>query len=229
MSSEHDQTDLGFAVIDDGRAERTGMPEVVFGQGKTPQQIGSIVEHLNERGHPALVTRLDAAAAQAVRTILSGCTYEPVPRLLWRCPQGLEPFKTTVQGRVIVLSGGTSDFAVAEEAARCAEWFGMHTTRRFDVGVAGLHRLLSRMQEVREADVIIAVAGMEGALVTVVAGLVTTPVIAVPTSVGYGANLEGVTALLAMLTSCSGGIGVVNIDNGFGAAQLAYRILAGRR
>ncbi len=219
------QTDLGFAVIDDARAARTGVPEVVYGQGKTPEQIVSIVEHLCGRGSSALVTRVDPDRAQAVLAQLPDATYEPLPRLLWRVPDGVEPFAITRTRTVAVISGGTSDLPVAEEAARCAEWWGARTWRGFDIGVAGLHRLTSRLDELRQADVIIAVAGMEGALPSVVAGLVKAPVIAVPTSVGYGTALDGITPLLAMMTSCAGGIGVVNIDNGFGAAQLAMRIL----
>jgi NCAIR mutase (PurE)-related protein len=222
------ETDLGFAVVDDGRPHRTGLPEVVFGEGKTPEQVASILSHLNSRGYKALATRLDERKAEKVLELLPGASYEPVPRMLWSAPGDPNPFAATLPGHVVVASAGTSDLPVAEEAARCAEWSGLAVQRVTDVGVAGLHRLLTRLPDIRSADVIIAVAGMEGALPSVVAGLVRAPVIAVPTSVGYGASFGGVTALLAMLNSCASGVSVVNIDNGFGAAQAAWRILANR-
>lgn len=213
------ESDLTYAVIDDARAHRTGLPEIVYGEGKTPRQIVGIFEHLRSRKMPALATRVSAECAALVQQQLPGVTYEPVPRLLWR-----DPPQPGVEGPVWVISAGTSDMRVAEEAARCAEWFGLGVERAFDVGIAGLHRLLARLEGLRGARVVIAVAGMEGALPSVVAGLIRAPVVAVPTSVGYGANLGGMTALLAMVNSCAAGVSVVNIDNGFGAAQVAWRI-----
>jgi len=224
-----DQTDLGFAVIDDHRPVRTGIPEVVFGQGKTPEQLVGIFEHLHARHHPALSTRVDSEKAAVVRASLPDATYEPVPRLLWRAAPGTTPFETTSDRPLWVVSAGTSDLPVAEEAARCAEWFGLEVHRAFDVGVAGLHRVLARAEELSTAHAIIVVAGMEGALPSVVAGLVRIPVIAVPTSVGYGTHLGGLVPLLAMLNSCASGVTVVNVDNGFGAALVAWRILEGVR
>jgi len=226
MADKDAQTDLGFAVIDDGRAARTGLAEVVFGQGKTPEQLASILEHLVRTGHAGLATRVDLELAAAVRARLPAAVYEPIPRLLWLAgPDG--PPKVQHKPLVAVVSAGTSDQRVAEEAARCAEWFGLRVERHPDLGVAGLQRLLSRVEQLRAARVVIAVAGLEGALPSVLAGLVSAPVIGVPTSVGYGVAHGGFTALHAMATSCAGGIGVVNIDNGFGAAQLAWRIVAG--
>jgi len=204
-----DQTDLGFAVIDDHRPVRTGIPDA--------------------RHHPALATRMDPDKAAQVKALLPDVSYEPVPRLLWRAAPGTTPFETTSKRPLWVVSAGTSDQPVAEEAARCAEWFGLQVHRAFDVGVAGLHRVLARAEDLRTAHAIIVVAGMEGALPSVVAGLVRIPVIAVPTSVGYGTHLGGLVPLLAMLNSCASGVTVVNVDNGFGAALVAWRILEGVR
>lgn len=219
-------SDLGFAVVDDDRAARIGTPEVVYGAGKTAEQIVDLFEHLVSRGQPALATRVDPATA-AVVTERCGATWEPVPRMLSLLPEGWVPPER--DGTVAVVTGGTSDLPVAEEAARTAEWLGWRVLRVTDVGVAGLHRLLSRLPVLREADVLIVVAGMEGALPSVVGGLLPQPLVAVPTSVGYGSHLDGLTPLLAMLNSCASGVTVVNIDNGFGAARAAHRILAGKR
>jgi NCAIR mutase (PurE)-related protein len=219
------EADLGFAVLDHHRAARTGLGEVVYGEGKTAEQLVALLRNLRARSGKALATRVDAEKAARVQQALPDAVYEAVPRLLYA---GDDPFAATVPGRVCVVCAGTSDLPVAEEAARCAEWFGLTVDRANDVGVAGLHRLLARLESVRKADVVIAVAGMEGALPSVVGGLVRAPVIAVPTSIGYGANLGGLTALLAIVNACSGGVAAVNIDNGFGAAQVAYRILASR-
>lgn len=220
------ETDLGFAVVDDDRRPRTGLPEVIYGEGKTPEALAALLTHLVGRGEQALATRVDAAKAAAVIAMLPHAVYEPVPRLLWLVPEGFIPFQPTVTRKLAVIAAGTSDLPVAEEASRTAEWFGLPVDRVTDVGVAGLHRLLARVDRLREADALIVVAGMEGALPSVVAGLVRTPVIAVPTSVGYGAHFGGIAPLLAMLNACAGGISVCNIDNGFGAAQVAWRILA---
>ena len=223
------ETDLGFAVVDDGRPHRTGLPEVVFGEGKTPEQLCAILAHINAQGHKALATRVEAEKARLVLNQLPSARYEAGPRLLWSAPDVVEPFAPTLDGTVSVVCAGTSDLPVAEEAARCGEWFGMRVSRQTDVGVAGLHRLMTRLPEIQGADVVIAVAGMEGALPSVLGGLVRAPLIAVPTSIGYGASFGGLAAFLAMVNSCASGVVVVNIDNGFGAAQAAWRILANRR
>jgi NCAIR mutase (PurE)-related protein len=211
--------DLGYAMIDHHRALRQGTGEVIFGQGKTPEQVAGIVERLMAEGAKnILITRLspEAAAFVAGRVPL---TYDPVSRLAVAAETPRE-----MVGSVVVASGGTSDHPVCEEAARTAEALGSRVTRLYDVGVAGLHRLLAQLDVLAHARVVIAVAGMEGALASVVGGLVDCPVIAVPTSVGYGANLGGISALLSMLNSCASGVSVVNIDNGFGAGFLANRI-----
>ncbi len=222
------ETDLGFAVVDDERERRTGLPEVAFGEGKTPEQLAAILRHVAGRGQKALATRVSAEKGAAALLLMPEAVYEPLPRLLWAAPHPESAFAPTVEGSVCVIAAGTSDRPVAEEAARCAEWFGLRVDRVTDVGVAGLHRLLSRVEAIRASDVVIAVAGMEGALPSVLAGLVRAPVIAVPTAVGYGANFGGIAPLLAMLNSCAAGVAVVNIDNGFGAAQVAWRMVGAR-
>ncbi len=212
--------DLGYAKVDLHRAIRQGAAEVVYGAGKTPEQIVGIVETL--RGHgvsPVLVTRLGAEAAEQVGAHVP-LAYHAQARL---GISGDLPEPDGV-GRIVVATGGTSDIPVAEEAALTAEALGNEVTRLYDVGVAGLHRLLAHADEIMNASVIIAVAGMEGALASVIGGLAECPVIAVPTSVGYGASFGGVSALLSMLNSCASGVSVVNIDNGFGAGFLASRI-----
>ena len=212
--------ELGFAKIDHHRALRRGFPEVIFGPGKTPQQIATIAEHLAARNDKVLVTKVSDDVYDVVRQRLTDAEYHPVPRAI-----SVNRAKKAARRRgIMVISGGTADIPVAEEAALTAELMGNKVERSYDVGVAGVHRLLDHLPQLRQAKVIIAVAGMEGALPSVVSGLVAVPVIAVPTSVGYGANLEGVAALLTMLNSCSAGISVVNIDNGFGAGYLAALI-----
>ena len=216
---------LAFAELDRHRAHRQGMPEVVYGAGKSADQIVAIVDRLKTHGHPVLITRLTPEAHGQCAGRLDADTpgdYDALSRTWTWGRQHVRPLEA---GSVAVVSAGTSDLAVAEEAARTAELFGCRVVRLVDVGVAGLHRLLARLDELREARVVIAVAGMEGALPSVVAGLVSSPVVAVPTSVGYGASFGGVAALLAMLNSCASGVTVVNIDNGFGAACAATRIL----
>ena len=211
--------DVGFARVDHHRAVRQGFPEVVFGEGKTPRQIAGVAERIVAAGHPLLVTRADADAFEAVRERVPDAVFHDTARIISRAdepPGG--------RGVVLVVSAGTSDQAVADEAAVTAEVMGNEVDRLYDVGVAGLHRLLAARSKLESANVIIVVAGMEGALPSVVGGLVAVPVIAVPTSVGYGASFGGVTALLAMLNSCATGVGVVNIDNGFGAGALASLI-----
>jgi NCAIR mutase (PurE)-related protein len=212
--------DLGFARIDHHRALRQGVPEVVFGQGKTPAQIADIAAHIVAKGHNLLVTRASVEAAEAVQSRVPGAYFHTTARTI--VLQQVEAVRG--EGRILVACAGTADLAVAEEAAVSAESLGNDVDRLFDVGVAGLHRLLEARPRLDAARVLIVVAGMEGALPSVVGGLVRSPVIAVPTSIGYGASFGGVAALLAMLNSCASGIGVVNIDNGFGAAALASRI-----
>ncbi len=212
--------DLGFARVDTHRALRTGMPEVIYGAGKTPAQIAAIAASLAEHAQPVLVTKTDAAAFEAVRAELPDAVFHEDARMITRAP---EP-RSEPNGRVLVLTGGTSDAAVAAEAHVTAEALGAHTTTIGDVGVAGLHRLLAQREHLDAADAIVAVAGMEGALPSVVGGLTDRPVIAVPTSVGYGASLGGIAALLAMLSGCAPGVSVVNIDNGFGAGYQAALI-----
>ena len=212
--------DLGFAQVDAHRALRQGFPEVVFGAGKTPEQVASIAVKVMDREDRVLVTRADAAHAVAVAAKLPEATYHESARCITVEAKRL----AKREGSIAVLCAGTSDLPVADEAAVTADLMGNEVLRVNDVGVAGLHRLLASMPRVREASVIIAVAGMEGALPSVVAGLVHRPVIAVPTSIGYGANFGGLAALLGMLNSCGSGVTVVNIDNGFGAAFAANQI-----
>jgi NCAIR mutase (PurE)-related protein len=211
--------DLGFARVDHHRAVRQGFPEVIFGQGKTPEQVASIAQAIVRREHSLLVTRTDAATFEAVRVAVPAAVFHPAARIIERrvdVPRG--------KGVILVAAAGTSDIPVAEEAAISAEVMGNDVDRLYDVGVAGLHRLLAERERVMRARIIIAVAGMEGALASVIGGLVKAPVVAVPTSVGYGASFGGITALLAMLNSCASGVSVVNIDNGFGGAAIASAI-----
>ena len=212
--------DIGFAKVDLHRHIRQGVPEVIYGAGKTPEQIIGIAETMRKNGQRLiLVTRLSRESAEIVSRSV-GLKYYPEGRvgIVGEIP---EP---TGIGRIVVATGGTSDIPVAEEAALTAECFGNEVVRLYDVGVAGLHRLLSHLDEIMSASVIIAIAGMEGALASVIGGLADCPVIAVPTSVGYGASFQGLTALLSMLNSCASGVSVVNIDNGFGAGYLAGMI-----
>jgi pyridinium-3,5-biscarboxylic acid mononucleotide synthase len=209
---------LEFARVDTHRHLRTGFPEVVLGQGKTPEQIAAILVELASAGSTALATRVTAAAAEVVVAAVPAARYLPVPRAI---VVGPTPAPDRGRGVIAVVSAGTADIPVAEEAALTAELAGNKVERLFDVGVAGIHRLLASRAVVEQAEVAIVVAGMEGALPSVVAGLFARPVIAVPTSVGYGASLGGIAALLSMLNSCAAGIAVVNIDNGFGAGQMA--------
>ena len=222
MKGHPDTDDLGFARVDLQRMDRQGAAEVVYGEGKSASQIAAILSSLKKHGQlPALVTRLDAEKARRVgKTLGASFSYFPQARL-GRAGEN-RPCDGT--GTVAVACAGTSDIPVAEEAALVAEALGNRVVRLYDVGVAGLHRLLSHLEELRSASVIVAVAGMEGALPSVIGGLVDAPVVAVPTSVGYGASFGGVAALLAMLNSCAAGVCTVNIDNGFGAGFLASRI-----
>jgi len=213
--------DLGFAKIDSHRSLRRGVPEVIFGEGKSAEQLSTIGQRVLASHTNLIITRLGADKARAVRRKLRGLKYHPDARIGTIVK---ERVKSSGHGVVMVLCAGTSDIPVAEEAALCAELFGNRVARVYDVGVAGIHRLTANLEAIRRASVLIVVAGMEGALPSVVAGLVDKPVIAVPTSVGYGASMGGLAALLGMLNSCAGGITVVNIDNGFGAALAATLI-----
>lgn len=225
VMSEYDATDgvaqVGdFARLDLARLARTGMAETVYCAGKTPEQAVAIFAAFARAGQAALGTRCSAAVGAAVEAVVPGARYEAVGRTLQ-----LPGAKRPVHGQVAVCTGGTADLPVAEEAAQTAAFFGAEVARFYDVGVAGLQRLLGQLEAIRRADVVIAVAGMEGALATVLAGLVEVPVIAVPTSVGYGAAFGGLAPLLAMLNGCAEGVSVVNIDNGFGAAAQACRMV----
>lgn len=212
--------DLGFAKVDYHRELRQGIPEVIFGQGKTPEQIARIVQAIKDRGgKDILITRMGKEAVPAVSAVAE-LDYCEIGRVGVACPDKDRPSV----GSVVIASGGTADLPVCEEAAITATVLGSRVTRVYDVGVAGLHRLLARLDVIMSARVVIAVAGMEGALASVIGGLVDCPVVAVPTSVGYGASLGGLSALLSMLNSCASGVSVVNIDNGFGAGYLASMI-----
>jgi NCAIR mutase (PurE)-related protein len=209
---------LGFAHADTHRHLRTGFPEVVLGQGKSPEQIAAILIELARGGSTVMASRVGPEAGAAVVAAVAGARYLPVPRAVVVGPM---PPPDQGRGPIAVLSAGTADVPVAEEAALTAELGGNKVERIFDVGVAGLHRLLVYRETLEAAEIIVVVAGMEGALPSVVGGLFARPVIAVPTSIGYGASLGGIAALLSMLNSCAAGVAVVNIDNGFGAGQLA--------
>ena len=217
--------DLGFAKLDHHRGLRNGFPEVVFAQGKAPEQIVAIAQHLAASGGNVLVTRLDAAAAGELCAALPAFAYHREARVA--VLRQHEP-PTLADGPVLVVSAGTADLPVAEEAVVTAEIMGNRVERLYDVGVAGIHRLLAERERLWQAAVVIVVAGMEGALPSVVGGLVSCPVVAVPTSVGYGASFHGLAALLGMLNTCAAGVVVVNIDNGFGAAAAATRIVRRR-
>ena len=213
--------DLGYAKVDNHREIRQGVPEVIYGQNKTPEQICGIVAKMRENGmQDILITRMSQTAAEILGSEEPTLEYHPIPKIgvVRRSPDRV------LVGSIVVASGGTSDMAVCEEAALTAEAMGNRVCRLYDVGVAGLHRLLANLDKLMQARVVIAVAGMEGALASVLGGLVDCPVIAVPTSVGYGANFGGLSALLSMLNSCASGVSVVNIDNGFGAGYRASMI-----
>ena len=210
----------GFADLDTGRRERTGFPEVVFCQGKEDAFLRDIFVRLYGANGEVMGTRASPAQYEAVRSVLPGAGYDALSRLITaRKEAAPEPL-----GNIAVCTAGTADIAVAEEAAQTAEFFGGRVSRIYDVGVSGIHRLLSRAEEIRRANAVVAVAGMEGALASVIGGLVSVPVVAVPTSVGYGANLGGLSALLTMINSCANGVSVVNIDNGYGAGYIATQI-----
>lgn len=213
--------DLSFANIDHHRSLRKGFPEVIFGEGKTSEQIIGILQKMMPQEEVILATRVDEAKARRILSALPRCRYEADARMVIWAPTPIEP---TGHGTVLVLSAGTSDIPVAREAMLTAQHMGNRVQAVFDVGVAGIHRLLSHREALEQATVIIVVAGMEGALPSVVAGMVKAPVIAVPTSVGYGVSFGGMTALFGMLSSCSSNVAAVNIDNGFGAGYMASAI-----
>lgn len=212
--------DIGFAKIDTHRGIRQGIAEVIYGAGKEKEQIFEIVKHMREQSDSAiLITRMSKEAADFVMERLP-IAYDPLSKV--GIVGDLPP--KTGKGKIVIATGGTSDIPVAEEAAKTAEVFGNEVVRLYDVGVAGIHRLFSHMDDIMSAKVIVAIAGMEGALASVIGGMADCPVIAVPTSVGYGANFGGLSALLSMLNSCASGVSVVNIDNGYGAGYIASMI-----
>jgi len=220
--------DLGFAKVDHHRNLRSGFPEVIYCPGKATEHVVAIAERLAARSHKVLASRATPEVAAAVQRALPNAVYHEAPRMLvipGEAPQSEEKIaRDAAQGTVLVVSAGTADISVAEEAAVTASEMGSPVERLYDVGVAGIHRLLGHHDRLMSANVLVVVAGMEGALASVVGGLVSRPVIAVPTSVGYGASFHGLSALLTMLNSCASGVGVVNIDNGFGGGFLAHLI-----
>jgi len=212
--------DLTFAKIDHHRELRKGYPEIIFGLGKTEEQIVKIAQEIIKKRSNLLITKLDEEAFKNVKKKIPGTQFNPLARIVYLIQKKPSPGK----GKIAIITAGTSDIPVAEEAAVTCEILGNEIEKIYDVGVAGLHRFFGEYEKIKQARVIIIVAGMEGALPSVVAGVVNIPIIAVPTSVGYGASMKGLAALLAMLNSCPGGVGVVNIDNGFGAGYLASLI-----
>jgi NCAIR mutase (PurE)-related protein len=224
IGEEKNVSDIGFARIDHARGARCGFPEFIYGAGKTAEQIASIIDKMLEKKHPVLVTRISEDCANEVLKKHPEAEYDKLARtLMIRSNE-----KEKKSGRALIITAGTSDLGVALEAKYTAELCGCETELLADSGVAGIHRLFAQSAKLKNADVIIVVAGMEGALPSVVGGLVSCPVIAVPTSVGYGASLNGFTAMFSMLNSCANGIAVVNIDNGFGAGCAAARIINSR-
>lgn len=218
--SELPYKDLGFAKIDHHREIRTGYPEIIFGEGKSAEQMKGIISHLLTKENDILATRVEPGIFNEIKEVFPEAEYNETAR----CISIKRTERAITDTTIGVITAGTSDLPVAEEAAVTAEVFGNRVSRIFDVGVAGIHRLFDNLDEIKEAKVLVVVAGMEGALPSIVGGLVESPVIAVPTSVGYGANFGGLSALLGMLTSCAAGVSVVNIDNGFGAAYQASMI-----
>ena len=210
--------DLGYARIDHHRSLRKGFPEVIWGEGKTSGQILSIMKELKRKGQNILITRLEERKAKVVQKVFPKSRYYPQSKVLTYLTH---PVKPEGKGTILVVTAGTTDIPVAEEAFVTAQFMGNRVETLYDVGVAGIHRLLSERERLEAARVLVVVAGMEGALPSVVGGLVDRPVIAVPTSIGYGTSFGGITALLAMLNSCASGVAVVNIDNGFGAGYMA--------
>lgn len=214
--------ELGFAKVDHHRIQRKGFPEVIYCPGKTPDQIAQIAAKIANQGHDVLATRADKKAFLAVKKTLKKATYHETAKII--TVKKVESRKVNAEHRIAVVTAGTADLPVAEEAAVTAEFLGLKIIRLYDVGVAGIHRLMKNLPKINNCRVVIVVAGMEGALASVVGGLIDKPIIAVPTSVGYGASFKGLSALLTMLNSCAPGVSVVNIDNGFGAACCAFAI-----
>ena len=212
--------DLTFAKIDHHRELRKGYPEIIYGLGKTEEQIVKIAQEIIKKGSNLLITKVDEETFKNVKKRIPGAQFNPLARIVYLIQKKPSPGK----GKIMIITAGTSDIPVAEEAAVTCETLGNEIDKVYDVGVAGLHRFFGEYEKIKQARIIITVAGMEGALPSVVAGVVNIPIIAVPTSVGYGASMKGLAALLAMLNSCPGGVGVVNIDNGFGAGYLASLI-----
>lgn len=213
--------ELGFAKVDHQRIDRKGFPEVIYCPGKTPDQIAQIAAKIANQGHDVLATRADKKAFPAVKKILKKAKYHETAKVI---TYHSEPRRSAAGLKIAIVTAGTADLPVAEEAAVTAEFLGLKVIRLYDVGVAGIHRLMKNLPKINNCQVVIVVAGMEGALASVVGGLIDKPIIAVPTSVGYGASFKGLSALLTMLNSCSPGVSVVNIDNGFGAACCAFAI-----
>lgn len=211
--------EMGYAKLDIGRKARTGFAEVVYCSNKAEEHLVNIYERLYQQEGEVFGTRASREQYEAVQKRLSQVQYDPISRIL-----KIQEKEKELIGRIAVCTAGTADIPVAEEAAQTAEYFGTHVDRYFDVGVSGIHRLLSSLDQIQSANCVVAVAGMEGALASVLGGLVSRPVIAVPTSVGYGASMNGLSALLTMINSCANGIAVVNIDNGYGAGYLATQI-----
>ncbi|MBQ9179609.1 MAG: nickel pincer cofactor biosynthesis protein LarB [Firmicutes bacterium] len=214
--------ELGFANLDFLRKERTGAPEAIFCPGKKPEQVAEIMTELMKDGDPIMATRATENDYAAVKKLIPEAVYHEAARII---SVNFESPEAEGKGLVAVVTAGTADIPVAEEAAVASEMLGLKVDRIYDVGVAGIHRLFEKLDRIRAAEAVIVVAGMEGALASVVGGLVETPVIAVPTSIGYGANLGGLSALLSMLNSCANGVGIVNIDNGYGAACLVAKMM----
>lgn len=223
-SSDSGYANMGFARLDTDREHRSGFPEVIFCSGKPDDYLVSIYRKMVDMNGSAFGTRASQHQADLVMAVIPEATYDPVSRILKVTSTSGSAEPSTSGGRIAVCTGGTADIPVAEEAAQTAEYFGATVDRFYDVGVSGLHRLLDSMEDIRKADCVIAVAGMEGALPTVIGGMVRNPVIAVPTSVGYGANFQGLSSLLTMINSCANGVAVVNIDNGYGAGYMATQI-----
>ena len=220
--------DLGFAKVDLIRRKRKGFPEVIYCPGKTPQQIAKIAQCLWRQGQSVLATKADEKVYRTIKKILKSARYYKVAKIVAVKNKEDKSLSQVVKNelpKIAIVTAGTADLSVAEEAAVTAEFLGNRVERVYDVGVAGIHRLVKNLDKIKKAKVIIVVAGMEGALPSIVGGLVDKPIIAVPTSVGYGANFKGLSALLAMMNSCAPGVAVVNIDNGFGAGVMAHTIL----
>ncbi|MDE7322049.1 MAG: nickel pincer cofactor biosynthesis protein LarB [Lachnospiraceae bacterium] len=215
--------EMGFAKLDTHREIRSGFPEVIYCAGKPDAYLVSIYCKMYERNGEVFGTRASTKQYELIRKVLPKVQYDSVSRIL-KLEDNAEEKAAKRVGKIVVCTAGTADISVAEEAAQTAEYFGAYVARVYDVGVSGLHRLLANMETIQEANCVVAVAGMEGALASVIGGLVSNPVIAVPTSVGYGANLHGLSALLTMINSCANGIAVVNIDNGYGAGYMATQI-----